>query len=69
MATMTRRTVTTVRHEYLIPKPANWAEVSKAMNAATQDMKAAGEDPKWDDAAWFEADDENIILYWEEHTT
>lgn len=70
MAAYEQRTTTTVRHEYVIPKEsANWAEVGKAFSAAKQDMnKDAPQGTSFggDDAAWVDADDDNIIIYWEE---
>jgi hypothetical protein len=69
VATFTQRTRTTVRHEYAIPAPANWAEIGKAFTAATFDMEAAGIPPSRrdaDDAVWVERHGEDIIVYWEE---
>jgi hypothetical protein len=70
VAAYEHRTTTTVRHEYVIPKEsANWAEVGKAFSAAKQDMnKDAGPGVSYsgDDAVWVDADDENIIIYWED---
>lgn len=69
MSAVEKRTTTTIRHEYIVPKPANWAEMGKAAAMAKRDMQAAGKDPQYDDAAWFDADDEHVILYWDEVAT
>jgi hypothetical protein len=61
---------TTTRYEYVIAKEsANWAEVDKAFAAARQDMNVGqpqGASRGGDDAVWVDADDENIIIYWED---
>lgn len=70
MAAYEPRTTTSIRHEYVIPKEsANWAEVGKAFSAAKQDMQEdlpQGTARGGDDAVWVDADEENIIIYWEE---
>lgn len=70
MAAYEARTTRTTRHEYVIrQESANWAEVGKAFAAAKQDMNQdapAGTSRGGDDAVWVSADEDNIIIYWEE---
>ena len=70
MSAVESRKVTTVRHEYVIRKEsANWAEIGKAFAMAKQDMNAncpAGVSVGGDDAVWVDADDDSIIVYWED---
>lgn len=70
MAAYEPRTTITTRHEYVIHKEsANWAEVGKAFAAAKQDMNSdlpQGTSRGGDDAVWVDANDEEIIIYWEE---
>lgn len=66
MSLVERRTKETIRHEYLIPNGAPWAELGKAYAMAKRDIEDAGKDPSWDDAAFITSDDENTIIYWEE---
>lgn len=66
MSTVSTRKVITIRHEYLVPMPANWAEIGKAQSMAKRDLEAAGKQATSDDAVWFDSDDERIIIYWEE---
>lgn len=70
MAAYEQRTTTTTRHEYVIGKEsANWAEVGKAFAACNADMNKdapTGTSYGGDDAVWVDADEDNIIIYWEE---
>lgn len=66
MANYDKRTVTSTRHEYVLKSPAPWGEIGKAIAAAQQDMKAAGKDPSYDDAAHIEARDNELVIYWVE---
>ena len=59
-------TTTTIRHEYRIPMPAYRKDVFEALSWADRDMVAAGKDYTYDDASTVIADDEHIIIYWEE---
>lgn len=60
MAAYSRREVTTVTVEYVLPSPAHWSEVDKAVGAASAELQAvpAGE-------AWFEARDGEIVIRFE----
>jgi hypothetical protein len=63
MAVYSRREVTTTTVEYFLPSPANWAEIGKATAAVQAEL---GEDAaRWDDAAWFEARDDEIVIRFE----
>jgi hypothetical protein len=64
MAAYSRREVTTKRVEYVLPSPTNWAEVSKAMSAVTQDLRARGVGES-DDAVWVKASDDEIVFWFE----
>lgn len=66
MADYTTRTKTTVRHEFVLPNPANWAELSKAFSAIKHDVEAHGLDSRYDDIVTIKATEEEIILFWEE---
>lgn len=66
MSAVDQRSVTTIRHEYVVRNPAAWGDVREAMAFAERDMKAAGKDTRYDDAAHVTHDDDNIIVYWEE---
>lgn len=63
MATYERREVTTTYVEYVLPSPANWAEIGKATAAVNQEL--GEERARWDDAAWFEARDDEIVIRFE----
>lgn len=65
---MTGKT-TTIRHEYKIPLPAYRKDIYEALSWADRDMEAAGKDHTYDDASTITADDEHIIVYWEEQAT
>lgn len=63
MADYGRRERHFVRTEYVLTSPTNWAEVGKAFAAINQDL---GEDKaRWDDAAWVEARDDEIVIWHE----
>lgn len=63
MAIYFRREVTTVHVEYVLPNPCTWAEIGKATAAINAEL---GEDAaRADDAAWFEARDEEIVIRFE----
>lgn len=64
MAQFETRTVTSLRHEYVLPSPAEWGELGKATAAAHQALRAAGKDPSADDAAFIEARDGEVVIYW-----
>jgi hypothetical protein len=66
MAQYGKRTKTTVRHEYVMPRPVNLGEVSKAMSAAYQDYTAATGKNVTDDSIWLTHNDDELIIYWEE---
>jgi hypothetical protein len=61
MAVYSRREVTTTRVEYFLPSPANWAEIGKATAAINNEL--GDERARWDDAAWFEARDDEIVIW------
>jgi hypothetical protein len=63
MAAYSRREVTTVRVEYYLPSPANWAEIGKTTSAINAEL--GEERARWDDAAWFEARDDEIVIWFE----
>jgi hypothetical protein len=67
MAQYEQRSRTTERHEYVLPNPANHAEIGKALSGAYQDYKdATGRPGVPDDAVWITHADDEIIIYWEE---
>jgi hypothetical protein len=66
MAQYEQRARETIRHEYVLPNPANHAEIGKALSAAYQDYKLATDRSVSDDAVWVTHADEEIIIYWEE---
>ena len=60
MAEYMRREVVTKHVEYVLPSPVAWGEVYKAMAGIRGEL---GEDAaKWDDAAFFEARDDEIVI-------
>ena len=63
MAVYSRREVTTVHVEYVLPSPCNWAEIGKATAAINAEL--GEERARWDDAAWFEARDDEIVIRFE----
>lgn len=68
MSAVEQRTVTTVRHEYILPTPACWADVKEAMAFAARDRETKGLRVDYDDIIQVTADDEHIVVYWEETT-
>lgn len=67
MAQYERRDKRTVRHEYVLPNPANWVEVRKALDSASGDYTDAF--PRIaDDSIWVTHADDEIIIYWEEES-
>lgn len=66
MVTITRRTVTKHRHEYLIDAPATCRDMDELMLVVRQDMKTAGRDIRFDDAFHVEPHEEQILAYWDE---
>lgn len=67
MAQFEKRTRTTTRHEYVLPNPANHAEVHKALAYAYQEYAGHKNTASVsDDALWFTHTDEELTIYWEE---
>lgn len=66
MSAVDQRTITTIRHEYVVPLPACWADVKEAMAFAVRDREAKGLSTDYDDIIRVTADEEHIITYWEE---
>lgn len=66
MSAVEQRTVTTIRHEYILRLPACWADVKEAMAFAARDREAKGLTNSYDDVIKVTADDDHIITYWEE---
>lgn len=63
MAIYERREVTTTHVEYVLPSPACWGEIGKATAAINAEL--GEERAHWDDAAWFEARDDEIVIRFE----
>jgi hypothetical protein len=66
MSVVSKRTKTTTRHEYTAPSPACWTDVQFAMELAAEDRAKAGLSNDWQDVIKVEADDEHVIVFWEE---
>ncbi|MCU6480515.1 hypothetical protein [Arthrobacter sp. A2-55] len=66
MSSVNERTVTTVRHEYVVRRPATQKDVRDALHFAARDKAAAGFQVSYDDAIMVDTDDNSIIVYWEE---
>ncbi|RAX50874.1 hypothetical protein DQ353_00280 [Arthrobacter sp. AQ5-05] len=66
MSRVEMKTVTTVRHEYRIEMPAYRKDIYEALQWADRDMKEVGVDNTFDDASIVTANDDHIIVYWEE---
>jgi hypothetical protein len=66
MSAIDTRTKTTTRHEWIIPTPACWTDVSLAMTWAANARAAKGLSNEWDDVIKVGHDDEHIIVFWEE---
>jgi hypothetical protein len=64
MAEFVSRQVTTVRREFALRMPTNWAEVGKVCAALSQELKAAGLSPS-DDRVTVEPRDEEIVFWYE----
>lgn len=64
MAEYTSRDVTTVRREFALRRPTNWAEVGKVYAAIEQEFKALGRRNS-DDAVTVDATDDEIVFWYE----
>lgn len=64
MSDATKRTVTTTRHEYVLPSPTTAQELWKAINWAQSDLPENRR--SWGDAYMVEARDDEIVIWWEE---
>lgn len=66
MSTVSKRTVTTIRHEYVVPAPidrgACVSDVQKAIAWALGDMPESRR--HYDDACRVEARDDEIVVWW-----
>lgn len=66
VSSVTKRTVTTTRHEYVVPAPtalgACVSDVQKAIDWALQDMPEARR--SYSDACRVEARDDEIVIWW-----
>lgn len=69
MITPRKRTVTVIRHEYLIPSPATQRDVYDTIAQAAHGMEAAGKDPSYDDVIKVQAYDDELCIYWVEEVT
>lgn len=67
MSNVFKRQIRTYRNEYCVPLPAARADVLKAQSMASRDIEDSGANPAMDDAYRITADDENLIIYWEEN--
>lgn len=64
MSNVSKRKVTTTRHEYFIPTPAAAQDVQKAIDWALRDMP---EDQRgYGDAFWLTGDEDEVVIWWEE---
>lgn len=66
MSRVETRTSTRTRHEYLVPLGAARSDYYRAALMADQALEAAGREHHADDAFRVTADDDHIIIYWEE---
>ena len=66
MAQFEKRIKSTTRHEYVLPNPANHAEIGKALGYAYQEYKDGTGKDIYDDSVWITHSDDEIIIYWEE---
>lgn len=64
MAEYTSRTVTTVRREFALKRPTNWAEVDKVKAAISQELKELGLSES-DDRVTVDANDDEIVFWYE----
>lgn len=61
MANHTSRTVTTVRREYALRRPTNWAEIGKVYAAINQEFETRGIKSS-DDRVTVDANDDEIVF-------
>ena len=69
MASYDRRTITSMRHEYVCRKPVHISEFNKACHAAILDVqKRLGitNEVKASEHLMVDADDEHVIIRWEQ---
>lgn len=64
MAEFTSRDVTTVRCEFVLRRPTNWAEVDKVKAAISQELKQLGLSES-DDRVTVDATDKEIVFWYE----
>jgi hypothetical protein len=64
MAEYTSRHVTTVRREYALRLPTNWAEIGKVYAAINQEFDALGISSS-DDRVTVEARDDELVFWYE----
>lgn len=68
MAEHTFHDVTTVRREYILRAPTNWAEVGKVYAAINQEIDALGVRSS-DDLVTVETRDDRIVFWYEKSST
>lgn len=68
MASFTKSSITTKRHEYRMTAPVHITEVSKALSAAQQDVDnyVRGGASKSVPEVWVTRDDDHVVVYWEQ---
>lgn len=64
MAECTPRHVTTVRREYALRRPTNWAEVDKVKAAISLELEELGLSES-DDRVTVDANDDEIVFWYE----
>jgi hypothetical protein len=64
VADYTSRNVTTVRREYVLRRPTNWAEVGKVVAAINQELKGLGLSSS-DNRVTVDANDDEIVFSYE----
>lgn len=64
MAEYAFRSVTTVRREYVLHRPTNWAEVDKVKAAISQELRQLGLSES-DDRVTVDANDDEIVFWYE----
>lgn len=62
MSTVSKRTVTTTRHEYVVPSPAYASDMQKAIDRAMREMPVQRRGHG--DAYTVEARDDEIVVWW-----
>jgi len=62
VSAVTKRSVTTTRHEYAVPSPATAADMQQAIDLAMQEMPP--ERRRYDDAYTVEARFGEIVVWW-----